>query len=97
MQRLALVAKLREGAGDRARELVRKGPPFDPGDRGLDRHAVYLTPELVTFIFECDAAETAVEDLIGERIQSETFAAWTPLLDGPPQLAVEGYYWRRTG
>ena len=97
MQRLALVAKLKEGTSERARELVRRGPPFDPGERGFDRHAVYLAPEHVTFIFECDAADAVVQDLIGERLQSETFAAWAPLLDGPPEPALEAYYWRRTG
>ena len=97
MQRLVLVAKLKEGTGERARELVRNGPPFDPGERGFDRHAVYLTPEQVTFIFECDSADVAVQDLIEERVQSSAFAAWAPLLDGAPQPALEGYYWRRTG
>jgi hypothetical protein len=97
VQRLVLVAKLKEGAAERARELVRLGPPFDPGERGFDRHAVYLTSEQVTFIFECDAADAAVQELIGERFQSEPFAAWASLLDGPPEPALEGYYWRRTG
>jgi hypothetical protein len=97
VQRLVLVAKLREGAAERATALVRGGPPFDPGEQGFDRHAVYLTPEQVTFVFESDAAEADVLDLIGERLQSEAFAAWAPLLDGPPQPAVEGYYWKRTG
>jgi hypothetical protein len=97
VQRLALVAKLRDGAEERARELVRGGPPFDPGERGFDRHAVYLTPDTVTFFFECDAADGAVQELLGERLQSEAFAAWAPLLAGPPQPALEGYYWRRTG
>lgn len=97
MQRVALVARLKEGAAGQARELVRSGPPFDPGERGFDRHAVYLTPEQVTFIFESDAAEAAVHDLIDERLRTEAFARWAPLLEGPPQIALEGYYWRRTG
>jgi hypothetical protein len=97
VQRVALVARLKEGAAKRAGELVRAGPPFDPGERGFDRHAVYLTNEQVTFIFECDDANAAVHDLIDERLASEAFTVWAPLLDGPPQLALEGYYWRRTG
>ncbi len=97
VQRLVLVAKLKEGTAERARDLVCGGPPFDPGERGFDRHAVYLTAETVTFIFESDAADAAVQDLIGERLDSDAFAAWASLLDGPPQPALEGYYWRRTG
>ena len=97
MERLAVVAKLRDGAQTRAAELVRHGPPFDPGEHGLSRHAVYLTGEHAIFIFEGEAADMSVEHLLGERIRSAAFAAWAPLLDGVPQLAPEGYYWKRTG
>jgi len=97
VQRLALVGRLKEGAAERALALLRQGPPFDPGERGFDRHSVYLTPDTVTFVFESDAAGAAVQELIAERLQSDAFAAWTPLLDGPPQPALEGYYWKRTG
>ena len=97
VQRLVLVGTLKEGSAGRARDLVRGGPPFDPGERGFDRHGVYLTTEHVTFIFESDAADAALQDLLTERLQSEAFHAWASLLEGPPQPALEGYYWKRTG
>ena len=97
MERLAVVAKLRSGAETRAAEIVRRGPPFDPGEHGFSRHAVYLTGEHAIFIFEGDAADAAVQDLLDDRLRSAAFAQWAPLLDGVPQLAPEGYYWKRTG
>lgn len=92
-----MVARLREGAAPRAAELVRSGPPFDPGERGFDRHAVYVAADHVVFVFESDAADAALSDLIAERVRSEAFAEWAALLESPPEIAVGGYYWRRTG
>jgi len=97
VERVAVVAKLRLGAAEQAAELVRHGPPFDPGAHGFTRHAVYLTDDHAIFLFESDAADHDVTDLLDERGRSAAFAQWGPLLDGVPQLALEGYYWRRTG
>jgi hypothetical protein len=97
MERLAVVAKLRTGAEARAAEIVRHGPPFDPGEHGFSRHAVYLTAEHAIFVFEGDAADASVRELLDDPLRSNAFARWAPLLDGVPQLAPEGYYWKRTG
>lgn len=97
MQRLALVAKLKEGAGAQAAEIVRRGPPFDPGERGFDRHTVLLAGDHVIFIFEGDSAESRVRDLLGNGVGATALSVWAPLLAEVPQLASEAYYWRRTG
>ena len=34
MQRIAVIAKLKEGAAERAHELLAEGPPFDPDALG---------------------------------------------------------------
>ena len=52
MSRLVVVVPLADGAKDRARELLDKGPPFDPNATGLERHSVYLTDHEAVFIFE---------------------------------------------
>jgi hypothetical protein len=97
MQRLALVGKLKDGACDRAAEIVRRGPPFDPGERGFDRHTVLLAGGHVIFIFEGEEAESRVRDLLSNGVGTTALAVWEPLLDGLPEPAAEGYYWRRTG
>jgi hypothetical protein len=43
MEKLALVARLKEGAEPKAAELLAKGAPFDPAEHGLERHTVYLS------------------------------------------------------
>jgi hypothetical protein len=97
VERLAVIAKLKEGAADEAAVLVRRGPPFDPGESGFDRHAVYLSGDQVIFLFEGDAADRSVQEILANGSRSAVLAAWGPLLDQVPQLAVEGYYWKRTG
>ena len=52
MQRLAVIAKLRPGTSEEAANLVELGPPFDPGQYGIERHSVFLAADLVVFIFE---------------------------------------------
>lgn len=97
VERLAVIAKLKEGAAEQAATLVRRGPPFDPGESGFDRHAVYLSGDQVIFLFEGDAAERSVQEILANGTRSAALGAWGPLLDQVPQLAVEGYYWKRTG
>ena len=97
VERLAVIAKLKEGTAEQAATLVRRGPPFDPGESGFERHAVYLSADQVIFLFEGDAADRGVEEILANGTRSAALGAWGPLLDQVPQLAVEGYYWKRTG
>ena len=49
---------LKEGAIERAPELVSQGPPFDPAETPLTRHELLLTPWEAIFVFEAgNAAE----------------------------------------
>lgn len=97
MERLCVTARLKPGAAERAAELVASGPPFDPGELGLSRHAVYLSDREVAFVFEAPEVEWLVEELVNDPVRSAAFGAWTPLLEGAPRLAREAYFWRRTG
>ena len=68
MEQLAIVARLKSGAEQRAAELVVKGPPFEPEATGLDRHAVYLSAGEVVFVFEGREVEWIVEQLVDDPI-----------------------------
>ncbi len=96
MSRVAVVARLKPGAEPRAAELLRHGPPFDPGEHGFGRHAVYLSAAEVIFVFEGNEAEWRLDDLTDE-LGTWPFAAaidaWRPLLDGPPRIARVSYAW----
>jgi hypothetical protein len=93
VERLVVTLRLRRGAQERAAKLIAEGPPFDPAELGVARHAVYLGNDLVIFAFEGEDVEERVRVLINDPVRSASFAAWVPLLAGRPALAHEVYYW----
>jgi hypothetical protein len=93
VQRVVVTAKLRDGSHDAAAELLRAGPPYDPGDIGLVRHGVYLGASEVVFVFEGPDVEHQVQNLLNDPVASAAFAVWGPLLQGTPSAAHELYYW----
>lgn len=97
-RRIAIVARLREGAGPHVAELLQGGPPFDPDERGLDAHAVFVSASEVVFVFEGPDVETAVSDLVDDPFAhglSDALDRWRDLVDGPPRIARPAYDWRR--
>ena len=98
MQRFALIARLQPGTEERAARLVEAGPPFDPGERGLTRHTVYLSAGEVVFVFEGDEVEWIVEEMVQEPSGGpvpSALDAWRELVDGPPRIARAAYGWER--
>ena len=95
MNRLVIVAHLKEGKHADAEKLLREGPPFDPEALGLHRHAAYLTSTAVAFVFEAPEVEWIVNELIDDPVTSAAFGPWHQLLDGTPRLAHERFYWAR--
>lgn len=93
VERLVVTLRLRKGTQERAAELIAAGPPFDPADLGLARHAVYLGNDLAIFAFEGEDVEERVRMVVNDPVRSASFAAWVPLLAGRPALAHEVYYW----
>jgi hypothetical protein len=91
--RVVVLARLKDGVRDRAAELIAAGPPFDPGEHGFERHAVYLSTREVIFFFEGPEASRRVADIANDNATSAFFTAWAPLLDDSPGLAHEFYYW----
>lgn len=95
MNRLMIVARLREGAHDEAEALIAKGPPFDPEDLGFHRHGAYLTTAEVVFLFDAPEVEWIVNDILDDPVVSAAFDPWQKLIEGTPRLAHERYYWSR--
>jgi hypothetical protein len=93
MERLVVTLKLRKGTQEQAAKLIAAGPPFDPADLDLARHAVYLGDDLVIFAFEGEHVEQRVRVVIDDPVRSASFTSWVPLLAGRPALAHELYYW----
>lgn len=94
MERVAIVARLKEGTGPRAAELIAAGPPFDLVETGIVHQRVYLSAGEV--VFEGHQVEWMVDDLINDpfrpKLQS-AFDAWRSIVDGPPRIARERFGW----
>ena len=95
MNRLMLVARLREGTHEEAERLLHQGPPFDPEDIGLHRHAAYLTASEVVFLFEAPEVEWIVNDIVDDPVLSTALGPYRLLVERPPRLAHERYFWTR--
>jgi hypothetical protein len=95
MNRLMIVARLKNDSQDAAEELIKAGPPFDPGDLGFERHSVFVSPHEVVFLFEAPDVEWNVHDIVDDPVLSSALAPWRALVDGPPRLAHEKYHWSR--
>jgi len=91
---LVVVLPLRPGASDRARDLLRHGPPFDPAQAGLERHQAFVSEAEAIFLFEADARE-AVERLADDASLWQAARGWTELVAGPPRLAEGAFSWQR--
>lgn len=95
MNRVAVTARLKPDASQRAAELIANGPPFDPATLGLDRHSVFLSHGEVVFLFEGRQVEWVLDELVSSDPESSAFRDWQPLIEGIPRLAREAYFWQR--
>jgi hypothetical protein len=95
MNRLMIVARLKEGAHEQAEALLREGPPFDPEELGFDSHSAYVTAGEVVFTFEAPEVEWIVNDLVDDPLLSRAFGSWERLIEGTPRLAHERFHWSR--
>jgi hypothetical protein len=98
MERLAIVARLKDGTETRAAELVAEGPPFDLAESGIVRHSVYLSASEVVFVFEGHQVEWIVDDLIYQPFHYRMYRAldeWRKIVDGLPRIARERFGWER--
>jgi hypothetical protein len=100
MKRVAIVARLKEGSGPRAAQLIAVGPPFDLAEIGLASHSVYLSAGEVVFVFEGDQVEWTVDELIDNPFRPEVRGAldqWQAIIDGSPRVAREQFGWHADG
>ena len=95
LERVIVIAKLKEGVLDQARALIAEGPPFDPRAIGLERKEVLLTSDAVVFLFEGREIRELVQRLIQEPGLWEAAVDWDACLTGRPQLADIAYSWEK--
>ena len=87
-----LTARLKEGARERALELVGSIPtPLEPD--GFEWLSVYLSECEVVFLTEAPEAELLVRQILDDPVRGTEIGPWLPLFDGPLHRAEEVYYW----
>jgi hypothetical protein len=97
MERVAIIARLKEGSEQRAAELVGAGPPFDLTNTGIVRHSIYISPSEAVFVFEGREVEWIVDELIDEPFHYDLHRAleqWREIVDGQPRVARERFGWQ---
>jgi hypothetical protein len=82
VEQYVVVAKLMAGRAAEAERELAAGPPFDPADAGLSRHAAYLTDQHVYLLFEGEAARSAALRLAREHLVE--VSRWGGIVSGLP-------------
>ena len=98
MSTLVVVAPLKDGALERARELLDEGPPFKLEASRFEEHEVFLTPREVVFVFKggSGSGPGGTLALAAEDPQVWRAAkAWGECLDGRPRIARSVFAWKR--
>jgi hypothetical protein len=93
MSSVIVVLPLKKSALEQVRELLAKGPPFDPVAAGLDRYQVFLTDREAVFVFEA-STRSVLERLVADPGWAAG-AAWQDLVAGPVRAAEDAYSWAR--
>jgi hypothetical protein len=97
MERVAIIARLKEGSEHRAVDLIEAGAPFDLADTGIVRHSIYISATEVVFVFEGQEVEWIVDRLIDEPFHYELHRAlelWREIVEGRPHVARERFGWQ---
>ena len=95
-KRVTLIVPLKEQAIEQARRLVAEGPPFDPDEKGLERHEVFLTDDEAVFLFEGPNAADIVQRLARDPNAWQAAVKWRRLIAATPRLAHSAYTWQRS-
>jgi hypothetical protein len=92
---LVVVAPLKLGTAERARELLTHGPPFDLESTPFDRHTVHLSDREVVFVFEAEGDSAALQLSAENTAVWEAAAAWQECFAERPRVARLAFAWER--
>ena len=95
MSRLVVIASLKEGKSERARELLERGPPFDLDATHFNRHGVHVTDREVVFVFEGPGSSYAPTLPAEDAGIWKAAQAWRDCLEGQPRIARTAFFWER--
>jgi hypothetical protein len=93
VEQIAVVLPLKPEMVETARALVAEGPPFDPDDKSLDRHEIFVTANEAIFVFFGADACASVREIMRDGAVWSAASRWTSCLAGAPRIADAGYAW----
>ena len=95
VQRVGIALDLLPDSRTAAEQLIAKGPPFDLGEAGFERHWILLGNDRAVFVFEGEDVEQRVRDIVDDPVRSASLAAWGPILADSPRILHEAYAWEK--
>jgi hypothetical protein len=93
LERLALVARLKPDAFQRAQELASADPPAAQVVETQLRGSIFLSSNEVVFMIEGDDVELHTREWFDDPVLSTAISSWLPLFDGPLHAAREFAVW----
>ena len=90
MESIAIVARLKPGTEERARELAMLEPAGAPG---VSRISVFLSPGEAVFLLEGESPDEGFRTFLDDPVDSTMLAPWLPLFDGPIHRAPQLAHW----
>jgi hypothetical protein len=93
MDRVVLVARLKSGGREGARELLAR----EPISHAFDRVAIFMSESEVIFFLEGRNADETIRAILNDPVGSTAISSWLPLFDGPLHGAPEVHFWERDG
>jgi hypothetical protein len=94
LERLALIARLRPDAYERAEELVSEIPSVGDGEP-LIGGSIFLSQSEVVFMLTGEDVELRARNWFDDPVLSAAIGSWLPLFDGPLHAAREVASWDR--
>ena len=95
MSRFVVSVRLKPGSGDKVRELLAEGPPFDLGASPLERHLVFHGDDSLVLLFEGSHAQTVARGLLANSRVGAQLGRIAPYLEGKSAFPREVFSWER--
>jgi hypothetical protein len=95
MDKVVLVARLRDGARGRAEQLLTEEARAEAPEDAFERGAIFLSDSEVVFVLEGVDAAQVCRAILNDPVRSTVIEPWLPLFDGPLHQAREAHSWVR--
>ena len=94
MDQVVLLARLKDGARERAEQLLTDEARANAPEDAFERGTIFLTDSEVVFLLQGANAAEACRAILNDPARSTVITPWLPLFEGPLHQAREAYSWR---